>query len=92
VVAETIALEIPPSNPGKTLIFAARDDHADTLVTKLKEALRNEYGDLPDDTVMKITGAVERTTIILCKLISDFQERRMNPTLFRVVERMARGH
>src|ERR1051325_4453543 len=32
VVAETLASEIPPNAPGKTLIFAARDDHADMLV------------------------------------------------------------
>lgn len=60
VVAELLAQEIPPDDPGKTLIFAARDDHADTLVAMLKEALRNEYGDLPDDIVMKITGSVDR--------------------------------
>jgi type I site-specific restriction endonuclease len=28
--------------PGKTLIFAARDDHADTLVKELRDALAAE--------------------------------------------------
>lgn len=60
VVAETIAQEIPPDSPGKTLIFAARDDHADTLVQMLKKALRNEYGEQPNDLVMKITGKTDR--------------------------------
>lgn len=60
VVAETIAQEIPPDRPGKTLIFAVRDEHADTLVAELKAALKAEYGDLPDDTVMKITGQTDK--------------------------------
>jgi type I restriction enzyme R subunit len=59
-VADAIAAECPPNQPGKTLLFAARDDHADTLVTQLKEALIAEYGPQADDLVEKITGSVDR--------------------------------
>lgn len=59
-VAQAVALECPPDQPGKTLIFAARDDHADTLVKALREALEDEYGPQPHDLVDKITGSVDR--------------------------------
>lgn len=70
-VAEAIATEIPPTDPGKTLIFAARDDHADVLVQMLKEALAAEHGELPDDTVMKITSTVDRPRDQIRRFRSD---------------------
>ena len=60
VVAEAVAAEIPPTALGKTLLFAARDDHADTLVQQLRLALEAEYGPQPHDLVQKITGKVDR--------------------------------
>lgn len=59
-VAQAIALECPPDQPGKTLLFAARDDHADILVKALREALVEEYGPQPHDLVDKITGSVDK--------------------------------
>ncbi|SKA22419.1 type I restriction-modification system endonuclease [Consotaella salsifontis] len=59
-VAEAIAAECPPDGPGKTLLFAARDDHADILVEELRAALAAEYGAQPHDLVEKITGSVDR--------------------------------
>lgn len=59
-VAQAIALECPPDQPGKTLLFAARDDHADILVKALREALTEEYGPQPHDIVDKITGSVDK--------------------------------
>jgi type I restriction enzyme R subunit len=59
-VAEAIARECPPSDRGKTLLFAARDDHADILVEELRAALTEEYGPQPYDLVEKITGSVDR--------------------------------
>jgi len=59
-VAEAIASECPPSQPGKTLLFAARDDHADILVEELRAALDAEYGPQPHDLVEKITGSIDR--------------------------------
>lgn len=59
-VAQAIAQECPPDQAGKTLLFAARDDHADILVAALREALSQEYGPQPHDIVEKITGSVDR--------------------------------
>lgn len=59
-VAEAIALECPPDRPGKTLLFAARDDHADILVEELRAALAAEYGEQSHDLVEKITGSVDK--------------------------------
>jgi type I restriction enzyme R subunit len=59
-VAEAIAAECPPDQPGKTLLFAARDDHADILVDELRAALIAEYGPQPHDLVDKITGSVDK--------------------------------
>lgn len=59
-VAEAIAIECPPDQPGKTLLFAARDDHADILVDELRAALVAEYGPQPHDIVEKITGSVDK--------------------------------
>lgn len=59
-VAEAVAAECPPDQPGKTLLFAARDDHADILVEELRAALTDEYGPQPHDLVEKITGSVDK--------------------------------
>ena len=59
-VAEAIARECPPDERGKTLLFAARDDHADILVEELRAALIEEYGPQPHDLVEKITGSVDK--------------------------------
>lgn len=59
-VADAIANECPPSQPGKTLLFAARDDHADILVEELRAALTEQYGHQPHDMVEKITGSVDK--------------------------------
>ena len=59
-VADAIARECPPVERGKTLLFAARDDHADILVDELRAALNEEYGPQPRDLVEKITGSVDQ--------------------------------
>lgn len=59
-VAQAVASECPPDQPGKTLLFAARDDHADILVKALREALEEEYGPQPHDMVQKITGSIDK--------------------------------
>ncbi|MFQ6181846.1 type I restriction-modification system endonuclease [Sinorhizobium meliloti] len=58
IVCRAIATEIPPSRPGKTLIFAARDAHADDIIRLLIEELQEEYGTdaVPHGMVVKITG------------------------------------
>ena len=42
-VADVIARECSPGERGKTLLFAARDDHADILVDELRAALTAEH-------------------------------------------------
>jgi len=59
-VAQAVAAECPPDQAGKTLLFAARDDHADILVKTLREALEDEYGPQPHDLVAKITGSIDK--------------------------------
>jgi type I restriction enzyme R subunit len=59
-VANAITQECPPAERGKTLLFAARDDHADILVEELRAALTAEYGPQPHDLVEKITGSVDK--------------------------------
>jgi type I restriction enzyme R subunit len=71
VVCEALAGEIDPSAPGKTLIFAARDDHADMVVRLLKEALEDEWDEIPDDLVMKITGSVDKPERQIRRFRSD---------------------
>lgn len=41
----------------KTLIFCARDDHADMVVRLLSDAFTAKYGEINRDSIMKITGA-----------------------------------
>lgn len=59
VIAEEIAKHIDPSLPGKTLVFAATDGHADILVDELKKAFEARYGAVDDAAVMKITGSID---------------------------------
>ncbi|RWI18628.1 MAG: type I restriction-modification system endonuclease [Mesorhizobium sp.] len=60
VVAEELARHIDPSLPGKTLIFAVSDAHADIVVAALKKALSERYGEIEDSAVRKVTGSVDR--------------------------------
>jgi type I restriction enzyme R subunit len=55
-VAEELALQIDPSLPGKTLIFASSDAHADIVVDEVTKAFQEAYGNLADAAVKKITG------------------------------------
>jgi type I restriction enzyme R subunit len=74
-VAEAIARECPPSERGKTLLFAARDDHADILVEELRAALTQEYGPQPHDLVEKITGSVDRPLDRIKAFKNDFRPK-----------------
>jgi type I restriction enzyme R subunit len=55
-VLEEIAPDLNPDGEGKTLIYAVDDDHADLIVSILKD-IYSEYG-IDNDAVMKITGSV----------------------------------
>src|SRR6185295_19978183 len=49
VVAEELANHIDPALPGKTLVFAATDAHADIVVSAVKKAFADKYGEIDDD-------------------------------------------
>ena len=59
VVCTELANHLDPATPGKTLVFCARDDHADFVVATLKEKLTARWGPIPDALVQKITGRVD---------------------------------
>jgi type I restriction enzyme R subunit len=60
VVAEELARHIDPNLPGKTLVFAVSDAHADIVVEQLKKAFSEAYGEIEDAAIRKITGSVDR--------------------------------
>lgn len=60
VVCEELAKYIDPELPEKTLIFCVTDNHADIVVDQLKKALTEQYGEVSDDEVVKITGAADK--------------------------------
>lgn len=60
VVAEALADYIDPAEPGKTLIFAATDAHADIVVDQLKRVFAERFGDVDDAAIRKITGSIDR--------------------------------
>ncbi|MFH0728096.1 MAG: type I restriction-modification system endonuclease [Pseudomonadota bacterium] len=59
-VCAELACHIDPTLPGKTLIFCATDNHADTVVNLLKKAFEAQYGQVDDDAVVKITAAADK--------------------------------
>ena len=70
-VAQELARHIDPGLPGKTLIFAATDAHADIVVEEVKQALVEHYGILADATVSKITGSVDRVQQVIQSFRND---------------------
>lgn len=60
VVAEELVRHVDPNLPGKTLVFAVTDAHADIVVDQLKKAFKAAYGEIEDAAIRKITGSVDR--------------------------------
>lgn len=56
-VIQQLVKELDPEGEEKTLIFAARDSHADLIVNLLKEEFANIGVDVPEKSILKITGA-----------------------------------
>jgi len=59
-VCAELARHIDPALAGKTLVFCANDAHADLVVRLLKEAFTDQYGEVDDDAVVKITAAADK--------------------------------
>lgn len=59
-VAKELVRELDPLGEGKTLIFAATDDHADLVVQLLKEEFGEAGVEVDDEAIAKITGSIDR--------------------------------
>ena len=70
-VADELARHIDPNLPGKTLIFAVNDAHADIVVEQVKNAFREAYGEIEDGAVRKITGSVDRVGDLIRSFRND---------------------
>jgi len=70
-VAEELARHIDPALPGKTLVFAATDAHADLLVDQLKQAFAKHYGEIEDAAIRKITGSVDKVGALIRSYRND---------------------
>jgi type I restriction enzyme, R subunit len=70
-VAGELARHIDPNLPGKTLIFAVSDAHADMVVEEIKKAFAEQYGEIEDAAVRKITGSVDRVGSLIRSYRND---------------------
>jgi type I restriction enzyme R subunit len=70
-VADELARHIDPNLPGKTLIFAVSDAHADIVVEQLKKAFEEAYGSIEDASIRKITGTVDRPGSLILSFRND---------------------
>ena len=71
VVAEELANHIDAALPGKTLVFAATDAHADIVVSAIKKAFAEKYGEIDDAAVKKITGSVDNVRTLIRAFRND---------------------
>ncbi len=81
VVCEQLASHIDPGLPGKTLIYAASDAHADLVVDLLTKAFAAAYGDPPVDTVVKITGAADRPQELIRRFKNEANQVKVAVTV-----------
>jgi len=86
VVAEELARHIDPALPGKTLIFAATDAHADMVVDTVKAAFAAQYGEIDDAAVKKITGSVDKVQTFIRSFRND-----TNPKIAVTVDLLTTG-
>lgn len=86
VILAELANYIDPTSSGKTLIFAATDDHADMVVRILKEELENIHGLIDDNAVMKITGSVKDPS----QAIRQYKNERL-PNIVVTVDLLTTG-
>lgn len=70
-VAGELARHIDPDLPGKTLVFAVNNAHADIIVEELKTALAERYGEIEDAAVKKITGKVDKVNQLIRSYRND---------------------
>lgn len=81
VVCEQLARHIDPGLPGKTLIYAATDAHADLVVELLTSAFEAAYGPQPADTVVKITAAADRPQELIRRFKNEANQVKVAVTV-----------
>lgn len=86
VVAEELAKHIDPELGDKTLIFAATDAHADIVVSAVKKAFADAYGQIDDAAVRKITGSVDKVQTLIRSFRND-----ANPKIAVTVDLLTTG-
>ena len=70
-VAEELVKHIDPTEPDKTLVFAASDAHADIVVNELRRAFRKAYGEIEDAAILKVTGSVDKVGKLILSYRND---------------------
>lgn len=86
VVAGELTNHIDPSLPGKTLIFAATDAHADIVVDQLKKAYAAAGIPVEDAAIKKLTGSVDRVQTHIRSFRND-----ANPKIAVTVDLLTTG-
>lgn len=71
VICEQLAAHIDPADPGKTLIFAASDAHADMVVSLLGAAMEALHGPQDEALIRKITGSIDRPGAMIRRFRND---------------------
>jgi type I restriction enzyme R subunit len=85
-VVEYLVKNLDPSGQEKTLIFVARDSHADTIVHMLKEEFEKLGIDVHHKAIQKITGSVYENA----QLTRDFKNERY-PNIVVTVDLLSTG-
>ncbi len=70
-VVQQLVKRLDPEGREKTLIFAARDGHADLLVSLLKEEFAKIDDGVPNDAIAKITGKSYKPQELLAKFKNE---------------------
>lgn len=86
VVCQSLARHIDPALEGKTLVFCATDLHADMVVDILKRTLAEQYGEIEENAVIKITGNADKPL----QLIKRFKNERQ-PQIVVTVDLLTTG-
>lgn len=86
VIIKELVNHISPYDEGKTLIFAATNDHADLVVRLLKEEFEKLYGEVEDNAIMKITRSIDKPS----EAIKRFKNER-NPNIVVTVDLLTTG-
>lgn len=71
VICDQLAIHIDPAEPGKTLVFAASDAHADMTVKALGDAMAARHGSQDEALIRKITGSIDRPGAMIRRFRND---------------------